>query len=410
MPLQNRCGTGAKGSDVMTLRGATAVVGIGHTPYYQRGESPESELALCVRAIVAACEDAGIDPRDVDGFVSYGADHNMGAKLMPALGTRELRTSILNWGGGGGGIPGCLNIAAAQILAGQAECVAVFRSLSEKSSGRLRVVVSEENQGPQYQVNGIGTPIQYIAFRAQRLLEAGVPRSAMEAIALADYYHANRNPEALARNVVLDSERYQRSKIISEPLRLFDCSRESDGGAAVIVMRADRAKDTRKTPAYILAAPISAAQSFGYVEENHGRGSGQPAENFEAWNFHTVAPRLWRESGYGPQDVDVAQLYEHVTAGAVAALIYHGFCTRESAGDFIRFENLIAPSGQLPINTSGGNLAEAFLHGMNLVLETVRQIRGESCNQVPGAKLSLMTGGPSVGLASSALLGSEETL
>ena len=147
---------------------------------------------------------------------------------------------------------------------------------------------------------------------------------------------------------------------------------------------------------------MGAAKGWGSVEESR--------EPYTSAGFSAVARRLWAESGYGPEDVDVAQIYENFTGPGVAAIIDHGFCTRETAGDFITFENLIAPSGKLPINTAGGNLAEAFLHGMGLVPEAIRQIRGTSVNQVPDAKLSLMTGGPGDTVVSSALFGSEETL
>jgi acetyl-CoA acetyltransferase len=126
--------------------------------------------------------------------------------------------------------------------------------------------------------------------------------------------------------------------------------------------------------------------------------------------FQGVAGRLWADTGYGPGDVDVAQIYENMTGMGVSALIDHGFCTLESAGDFITFDNLIAPGGRLPVNTSGGNLAEGFIHGMSLVNEAVRQVRGTSANQVPDAALSLMTGGPGDPLVSTALLGAEATL
>lgn len=123
-----------------------------------------------------------------------------------------------------------------------------------------------------------------------------------------------------------------------------------------------------------------------------------------------MARRLWAESGYGPSDVDVAQIYENATGMGVAAIIDHGFCTADDAGAFLTFDNLIAPDGKLPANTSGGNLAEGFVHGMSLVTEAVRQIRGTSVNQVPDAAPSLMTGGPGDSVVSSALLGSADTL
>lgn len=385
-----------------TFRGATAVVGIGHTPYYKRATAPHTELKLCLQAIVSAADDAGIDVRDIDGFVSYGSERNDGQRLMPALGTRELRFDALVWTHGGG-IPGAVGLAAAAIVAGQAEIVVVYRALAERSSQRLRVVVAQNDTAAQYLVNGSDAPAQLCSMRSQRMIEVeGVPRSTMRAMALASYHHAKNNPWAIGREVDLDEETYEESRLISEPYHLFDCSRESDGAAAVIVVSAARAKDLRQTPAYVLAAPMGAAKGWGAVEESR--------EPYTSAGFAAVARRLWAESGYGPRDVDVAQIYENFTGPGVMAIIDHGFCTVEEAGEFLTFENLIAPSGRFPINTSGGNLAEAFLHGMCLVPEAIRQIRGTSVNQVPGAKLSLMTGGPGDTVVSSALFGSIDTL
>ncbi len=142
--------------------------------------------------------------------------------------------------------------------------------------------------------------------------------------------------------------------------------------------------------------------------------SGALEENFRAYygtaGQAVVARRMWAESGYGPADVDVVQVYQNMTGPAVGALIDHGFCTFEDVGEVVRFENLIAPAGRLPVNTSGGDLAEGFIHGMGLVAEAVRQLRGESSNQVPGARWSLMTVGPGDQMSSTALLGTADTL
>ena len=384
------------------LRGAAAVVGIAQTPLYKRGTSPDPEMKLCLRAIVDACADAGISPRDVDGFVSYGSEKNEGQKLMAGLGTRELRFASLVWGHGGG-IPGALGLAAAAIVSGQAEVVAVYRSLAERDGQRLRVAVAQDDTAAQYLVNGVDGPVQMIALRSQRMIEAdGVPRETLRAMALASYHHARRNPRATAYDNKFDVEAYEESRLVSEPYHLFDCSRESDGAAAVILLSAERAKELVERPAYVLSAPTGAAAGWGPLEENH--------RPYSSSGFRPIARRLWAESGYGPADVDVAQIYENSTGLGVAAIIDHGFCTVEEAGEFIRFENLIAPDGKLPVNTSGGNLAEGFIHGMSLVTEAVRQVRGTSVNQVPNARLSLMTGGPGDSVVSSALLGSAETL
>lgn len=384
------------------LRAATAIVGIGQTPLYKRGCSPDPEMKLCMRAIVAACDDAGIDPSDIDGFVSYGSEKNEGQKMMPALGLREIRFSALNWGHGGA-IPGALGLAASAIVAGQAEIVVVYRAIAENSGQRLRVAVAQDDTAPQYLVNGIDAPAQMCALRSQRLIEAdGVPRSTLRALALASYHHAQRNPASAAYGRPLDESTYEQSRWISEPYHLFDCSRESDGAAAAVMVSAARAADCARRPAYLLSAPFGVGAGGGSVEENH--------TPYSSSNFASVARRLWAESGYGPSDVDVVQVYENMTGMGVSALIDHGFCTRETAADVLRFENLIVPDGALPINTAGGNLAEGFIHGMTLVTEAVRQIRGDSCNQVANVNLSLMTGGPGDPLVSSALFGSAEAV
>jgi acetyl-CoA acetyltransferase len=336
------------------MRGTTAVVGVGETPYYKRGTSGEPALKLALRAIVAAAEDAGIDPSEIDGFVSYGSEHNEGQRMMPALGTKELRFGALVWTHGGG-IPGALGLAATAIVTGQAHVVAVYRAMSEMNGQRLRVDVAQDDTAAQHLVNGLDGPAQLCALRSMRLIEAeGVPPRTLRDMALVSYHHAKRNPRAIGRDMELDVETYDGSRWISEPYHLFDCSRESDAGAAVILVSAERAKDLRRTPAYLLGAPMGAARGWGMLEENQNP--------YWSAGFQGVADRLWSETGYRPGDVDVAQIYENMTGMGVSALIEHGFCTLEGAGEFITFDNLIAPNGGLPINTSGGNLAEGFIH------------------------------------------------
>jgi acetyl-CoA acetyltransferase len=385
------------------MRGATAIVGIGQTPYYKRGTAPEPELKLAIRAITQAADDAGIDVRDINGFVSYASERSDPAKLMPALGTRECTFASLVWFHGGG-LPATLNIASMAIMSGQADIVAVYRSMAEGSSQRLRVIVAQNDTSSQYLVNGLDSPAQILALRAQRMMEYhGVPQSAFYATVRASYYHASNNPNAYGRNVVMNDDVYEHARMISEPYRLFDCSRENDAAACILVVSAERARDLKQKPAYLLSAPMGTMQGGGALEENW-RPYYSTAGQVE------LAERLWRESGYGPKDVDVAQIYMNMNSMGIGAMIDHGFFTMEEAGDFCTFENLTAPAGKLPINTSGGDLGEGFIHGMGLIPEAVRQIRGTSTNQVPDARLSLVTGGPGDLMSSTALLGAAETL
>ncbi len=385
------------------LRGEVAVVGIGETPYYKRGTSPDPDEKLCLRAIVAACADAGLDPRDVDGFVSYGADLNEAPHLTGQLGTRELRWSTLLWGGGAGPSAAVIATAAAAIYSGQAEVVAVYRSMSESVAGRLSAAVSAGHYLIQYQANGLLAPAQTVGLATQRMIEAdGVPRECLRELVLASYHHAQNNPAANAYGKPLTREDYEKSRWVTEPFRLFDCSRENDGAAAMILTSAERARHLAKPPAYVLASGMGGGPGAGALEFNHEPFSGGLAKE--------VADRMYRNAGLGPSDVDVAQVFINFSGAGVAVMIDHGLCTAESAAEVLTFDNLIAPDGGIPVNTNGGDLGQGFLHGMGNALEAVRQIRGESCNQVPGAEVSLLTGGPMSYLASSALLGAECTL
>lgn len=385
------------------FRGKVAVVGIGQTPYYKRGTAPHAERKLCLQAIVAAAGDAGIDPRDIDGFSSYGADVNEGTRINYGLGTRELRWSTLIWGGGGGGAAGALAAGASAIISGQADIVAVYRASAESSSGRLLDAVSAGYFGLNYTTYGMEAPANALAIPVNRMIEAkGVPRAAVRAFVLASYYHGSRNPHAAAYGKPLSAEAYEESRFIVEPFRLYDCSRENDGAACVILASAERARDLRQKPAYILGCTFGCGPNWGELDSAH-----LPLSD---GGFRQVAPRMWRQAGYSAADVDVSQIYTNMSGCAVSAMIDLGFCTPDTAEEVLTFKNLIAPSGKIPINTGGGDLAEGFVHGMGNTLEAVRQIRGTSPNQVPDAKLSLLTGGPMAELVSIALFGSEDTL
>jgi acetyl-CoA acetyltransferase len=385
------------------FRGSTTVVGVGATDYFRRGTSPLSSAQLVLQAILRACDDAGADPRSIDGFVSYSGDSSEGLAIAAALGVHEVRWSTEVWGGGGGGVAAAVNCAAAAVHSGQADCVAVYRGLSERTDGRR--AFNRGHMGHLYTAHGMIAPAQVCALRTQRMLEVdGVPPSAMEAVALAGYHHAQRNPRAVAYGRPLDHDRYQNCRTISEPLRLFDCSRENDGAAAVLVVSAERAGDYRGRPAYILSGVQGAAAGWTESVENE--------DAYTSAGFHPkLVQRLWADAGIGPSDVDVAQVYENFTGPAVAAMIDHGLCPPgPGAGEFMTLDNLTVERGRLPINTAGGNIAEGFVHGIGLVAEAARQIRGDSPNPVADADISLLIGGPMAPLVSSTVFGSAATV
>lgn len=389
-----------------TLRGRVAIVGIGETPYYRHGKSPDPEFVLALKAILAAAKDAGIDARRIDGFASYSNDRNDPSRLAAALGLPELRFSNMQWGGGGGGGSGAVANAAAAVAGGLADCVVVFRALAQGQFQRFGaappggVATGEAALNAPY---GVMSPAQRYAMRAMRFLhENRIGDGAQRAIALASYAHAQKNPRAVMHGRPLTAEAYDASRWIVEPWRLFDCCQENDGAAALIIVPAEQAKDFAKKPAYLLGAAL------GSEYRNGARGHNAPL--YATSSFTTVAPHLYAMAGVKPSDVDVLQSYENFTGGVLMSLVEHGFFKAEEANDFLVPENLMAPSGKLPLNTSGGNLAECYMHGLELQVEAVRQLRGESTAQVRDPEISMVISGPMVTPVSSMILGSAETL
>lgn len=389
-----------------TLRGRSAVIGIGETTYYKRGQAPDAEFKLALEAIVNACEDAGIHPRDIDGFASFSNDRSDPSQLAAALGCRELRFANLQWGGGGGGGSAAIGNAAAAIAAGVAECVVVFRALAQGQFGRFGQgpeLTSVSGNAAHTVPYGLMSPAQMFAMKVTRFMhEHGVKQDALRAIALASYHHAQANPRALMYGRPLDEARYDASRWITEPFHLFDCCLENDGAAAMILVSAERARDFKHEACYVLAAVAGSQYRAGAPVHN--------APDYASASFKTVAPRLYAMAGMGPSDIDVLQSYENFTGGVLMSIVEHGFCTGEECNEFFKLDNLTAPDGDLPLNTSGGNLAECYMHGLGLNIEAVRQIRGTSSAQVPRVEVSMVASGPMVTPVSSCIFGSEATI
>jgi acetyl-CoA acetyltransferase len=389
-----------------TLRGKIAVAGIGETTYYKHGKSPDAEFALALQAILRACEDAGIAPREIDGFASYSNDRNDPSRIAAALGLPELRFSNMQWGGGGGGGAAAVGNAAAAVATGVADCVVVFRALAQGQfarfglGGQTATVSGEQAFTFPY---GMISPGQRYAMRVTRFMhEHRVGREPLRAIALASYHHAQANPRAVMHGRPLTPEMYDASRWIVEPFRLFDCCLENDGAAALVLVPAERARDLRQKSVYLLG-----------VAQGSEHRNGAPVHNaplYATSSFTTVAPHLYAMAGVTPGDVDVVQSYENFTGGVLMSLVEHGLFRAEEAAEVCTLENLVAPKGRLPLNTSGGNLAECYMHGLELQLEAVRQLRGESTNQVPDAEVSMVCAGPMVTPVSSLIFGTEASL
>ena len=389
------------------LRGRAAIVGIGETTYYKWGRATEPEFKMALDAILTACKDAGIDPQRIDGFASYSDDRNTSTRLASALNLPDLRLSSMLWGGGGGGCCGAVENAAMAVAAGVAECVVVFRSLAQGQFGRFgqgRPIESISGEMAYAIPYGLMSPAQMFAMRYQRWMyeHGGVGMKAQMGVSLASYHHAQNNPRAVMYKRPLDAESYEESRWIVEPWRLFDCCQENDGAAALIVMSADAARDVCENPVYVLGGAHGMDQRYAAPVHNGGA--------YPSSDFGTVAPRLYAMADLTPADVDVTQCYENFTGGVVMSMVEHGMVAAEEVDEVLQLDNLIAPSGKVPLNTSGGNLAEAYIHGLELVVEGVRQMQGRSVNQVPDAKVCLVAGGPMVSPVSSVILGTEAAL
>ena len=190
--------------------------------------------------------------------------------------------------------------------------------------------------------------------------------------------HANRNPRAVMGHKTMTLADHQASRMVADPYRLFDCCLESDGACAVVVTTRERALDLANRPVEILATA-------------EGTGGSELDEPYASSGAAGVARRLWERSGVGPADVDVAQVYDHYTGFVIMTLEDYGFCTRGDGGPFVESDVLAWPHGALPTNTHGGSLSEAYVHGLNHVVEGARQMRGVSTCQVDGAELCLVT-------------------
>jgi len=383
-----------------TINGKVAVVGIAETAYYKRGAADRSEFQLTVEAILAAAEDAGLNVRDIDGFASYSMDRNDPPRLAAALGSPDLSFSNMFWGGGGGGGSGAVANACAALVAGYSKYVVVYRGLAQGQFGRFgqgsqaRTV----SGGPAFtQPYGLMSPAQTFAMRVRRFMhDHNISHAPQRAIAMASYYHAQLNPRAVMHGRPLNEEDYDNSRWIVEPFRLFDCCMENDGAAAVVLTTAERARDLKQKPAYVMAA----SQGSDYRQA----ATAHNAPDYGTSNFKTVAARLYGQAGIGPKDVDVCQSYENFTGGVMMSLVEHGFCAPDEVEDFMTFDNFKVDGGKLPLNTSGGNLAECYMHGLELITEAVRQVRGTSTAQVKDAQIALVCSGPMVQPVSSMIV------
>ncbi len=367
-----------------TLSRKTAIAGIGATEFSK--ESGRSELQLSVEASLAAIADAGLKPSDIDGMVTFTMDTSNEIALARELGAGDINFfARVHHGGGAGG--GTIQQAAMAVATGVADAVLIYRGFNERSGQRFGQTQGWANS--QVNTNGLDnawtyphgltTPAATVAMQARRYMHLyGATSEDFGRVAVADRRHAANNPDAFFFGKPITLEDHQNSRMISEPLHLLDCCQESDGAVAMVVVSAERARDMPQVPAYVTAAGQGFAADQFTMTSYYRDNIGVP-------EMGVTGAQLWKQSGLGPGDIATAVLYDHFTPYVLMQLEELGFCGRGEAKDFVA-DGGIEIGGTLPVNTHGGQLGEAYIHGMNGFLEGVRQVRGTSVNQVIGVE------------------------
>jgi acetyl-CoA acetyltransferase len=366
------------------LRDSTAIVGVGYTPFSK--DSGVSTLTLALRAIHAAVEDAGLTLRDIDGL----ATHRVGDSALPATVLQSLGLSDVGYFvdqfGGGSASHAIVGNAAMAVATGAAEVVVCYRALNARSGFRMSGAGRPPPDQVEFQYQapyGYLAPAQQFGMAARaHMLRYGTTAEQLGAVAVAQREHAVANERALLRTpITLDD--YLASRWIAEPFRLLDCCLETDGAVALVVTSADRARDLRRPPVLIRAAAWGGGQTL----YSNGNDLTESAAR-------RMAPRLFAQAGIGPEDVDVAMLYDCFTWSVLVQLEDYGFCPKGEGGPFAE-SGATRLGGSLPVNTHGGFLSEGYVHGLNHIAEAVAQLRGDAgVRQVAEAEIALSTAQP----------------
>jgi len=375
--------------------GKTAIAGIGATEFSKC--SGRNTLRLAVECCAAAIADAGLEPAQIDGMVSFSVEENHEIDVARSLGIPEL-THFSRIHHSGGAACGTLHQAAMAVESGACDACLVYRAFNERSETRFGTGLQGLGTAPTPTLVdfswslpfGMLTPASWVAMFAQRYMhEYGATSEDFGRVSVADRKHAATNPAAFFYQQPITLEDHQASRWIVKPLHLLDCCQESDGGVALVVTLLERARDLPKPPAVI----ASAVQ--GVAEDQHMMKSYYRDSITSIPEMGVCARQLWEQSGLAPDDIQTAVLYDHFTPLILPQLEELGFCGRGEAAAFIR-DGAIELGGRLPINPNGGQLGEAYIHGMNGVAEAVRQVRGEAVNQVDDVANVLVTGGTAV--------------
>lgn len=376
----------------MGIARKTAIAGVGTTPYYRRGRSlPQTLNELVCKAVIAAVDDAGLKVGDIDGFAYYSEGFDT-PYLMETLGIPEVSfTASLT--GAGGGSAGAVGLAAAAIVSGLAETVIVVGG-NQQASQRFGAIASTHATSPDEAFSasaGLVGPGHMFALLARRHMYLyGTTREQFAEIAISNRLNALTHSDAVMKKpLTLDD--YFAAPLLADPLCLYDFCLETDGAIAVVVTSVERARDLRRMPVVVHASTHGGERAWG----RSLYWMNMPEAEFVASGHLAVARNLYRMAEIGPQDIDVAEIYDHFTPMVIAQLEDYGFCPRGEGGPFVASGAIRFDGGSLPINTDGGQLSGAYIWGMTHVREAVEQVRGTAQNQVANVDFALATGGPS---------------
>ena len=363
---------------IATVRDKAVIAGVGNTAFSKN--SGVSELNLAIQAVKAACDDAGLHPSAIDGMATFTMDTTDEIELARALGVGE----ITFWGRshyGGGAATGSLHQAVMAVATGMAETVAVYRALNGRSGHRFSggvsgdITTADAIHWGWYMPYGLLTPASWVAMFTQRWMHlTGLTKDALYQVAKATRDYAANNPAAFFHGKTFDREEYDAQRIIADPLQLYDCCQESDGGSALIVTTPERARE--------LAQPGVAVRG---VAQCAGKDQEQMTsfyrEEFAAIpEMERAAADCYAMSGLSPDDIDAAVIYDAFSPIVLWQIEAWGFCGKGESGDFVA-DGALTPTGRLPTNTHGGQLSEAYIHGVNGIVEAVKLVRGQSVNQ-----------------------------
>lgn len=372
-----------------------AIVGTGQTKFSKR--SGKTVLRLAVECCEAAIHDAGLSPQQIDGMTTMVIDETYETDVQRNLGIQELsHFSRVNYAGGSG--CATLQMAAMALQTKACNYALVYRAFNERSETRYGAGVHGREAAPNsVEIDfswstpfGLLTPASWVAMSAQRYMhDYGVSSSDLGRVSVMQRQYAASNPHAFFYKKPITIQDHQNSPWVVKPFRLLDCCQESDGGVAFVLTTHERALDLAQRPVMIAAAAQGSGPDQNLMKNYYRPNISDLPESA------IVARQLWQKTGYKPQDIDSAIFYEHFSIAVLQQLEEYGFCGRGEANDYIKDGNLEL-NGKLPVNTHGGHLGEAYIHGMNGIAEAVRQIRGTAVNQVKSAQNVLVTSGTGV--------------